>query len=131
VSSADSQKDAKDFCTKNANILQKMPYQQCGIAFRNEETKGLESSKFTNLTAGALQQALSKVSADQYMLRNYVMVKPQDDCFYKMIQSIQSAKDTKSEGPEESKQPSESSGASSICVVHSRYASNRTKITED
>ena len=53
-----------------------MPYMQCGFAFRDEATKSLKSSKFTSLTSEQMQQALSKVSVDQYMLRNYVMVKP-------------------------------------------------------
>ena len=38
--------------------------------------------------------------------------------------------DKKSDGSEESKEAESPNSNSNICVVHSRYASNRTKITE-
>jgi hypothetical protein len=83
---------------------------------RNEATKALLINKFSSFTDKELSRALSTVSDDQYMLGSYLTTRPQDDCFYKMEQFL---------GPEEE---SKSMPFSHICVVHSRYASNRRQI---
>ena len=58
------------------------------------------------------------MSDDQYMLGSYLTTRPQDDCFYKMEQFL---------GAEEEEVKSEVP-SSKLCVIHSRYASNRRQI---
>ena len=41
--------DAQDFLLKHSHVLQKLPYHQCGVALRNEETKEVHIKKFTSL----------------------------------------------------------------------------------
>ena len=52
-----------------------------------------------------------RVTEDEYMLQNHMIVDQKDDCFYKMNQHLVQE--------EEQKAPSK------ICILHSRYASRK------
>ena len=79
-----TKEDARGFCHNNYHLLQKTPYQQCGISFRSEATKKLLSSKFTSLSSEQLTMAMVRVTDDEYMLQNQMMVEQEEDCFFKM-----------------------------------------------
>ena len=68
------QEDARLFCQTNAHLLQKTPYQQCGLSFRSELTRSLKSCKFTSLTSEQLTMAMVRVTDDEYMLQNQMIV---------------------------------------------------------
>ena len=112
------EQNARDVCQKNASILQKAPYQQCGLSFRNEKLNSLTSQKFTSLTSEQQTMAMVRVSDEEYMLQNKIIVEPQDDCFYKMNAYCDAMKlnDQKEE---------EKDNTSKICIMHSRYASKK------
>ena len=66
--------DARQFCRANAHLLQKTPYQQCGISFRSEAERQLNSCKFTTMSSEQLTMAFGRVTNDEYMLQNHMIV---------------------------------------------------------
>jgi hypothetical protein len=73
-------------------LLQKAPYQQCGLSYRSEATKALQSSKFTSLTSEELTMAMVRVTDDEYMLQNHMIIDQEDDCFQKMDRYVNELK---------------------------------------
>ena len=111
--SGDKQGSALDFCLSHAHILQTIPYHQCGIALRNEETKDLEQvevRKFTSLGEEKWQAEHKGQSHEEYMIsRNRGTSVPlEEDCFYKMQESFKAGK-----------------LSSALGVLHSRYSSTQ------
>jgi len=74
----------------------------------------MEINKFTSLSDTELSKAMSKVTADDYLLRNRVVVPTKEDCFHKMATHL----------AEERKEAS----SSRMAVLHSRYASSKGTI---
>ena len=66
--------DARNFCQANSHLLQKTPYQQCGLLFRNETQKTVDACKFTSLTSEQLTMAMTRQTDDEYMLYNHMIV---------------------------------------------------------
>jgi len=71
--------------------------------------------------------AMVRVTDDEYMLQNHMIVNQEDDCFYKMDQYLNQRKVYDSGAEEESK---ESENKSRIAVLHSRYASRKNTMRD-
>lgn len=73
--------------------------------------------------------AMVRVTDDEYMLQNQMLVDQQDDCFFKMDQYLNALKveEGGSQDQEETKEPLVKSR---IAVLHSRYASRKNTMRE-
>ena len=131
-------------------MLQKTPYQQCGISYRDETQNKLLSHKFTSLSSEQMTKALAQVTDDEYMLHSHLIVEKKDDCFFKMEQLCQSLKNQEvKRAPKKAPQTkkmlcvsdlesdyqaadeTEHVGGTRMCVIHSRYASRRGTMRDD
>lgn len=72
--------------------------------------------------------AMVRVTDDEYMLQNHMIIDQQDDCFYKMDQFVNEIK--VEENKEESKASEDSVHKSRIAVLHSRYASRKNTMRD-
>ena len=97
------------------------------MSFSSTLTGQLHSSKFTSLTSEQLTMAMIRVTDDEYMLQNHMIVDQQDDCFFKLDQHLNQLK------IEESKQEEVKEGEirSKIAVLHSRYASRKNTMRDN
>lgn len=68
--------------------------------------------------------AMHRVTDDEYMLQNQMIVDQQDDCFYKLDQFVNELK------VEEGKEESKVEPRSRIAVLHSRYASRKNTMRD-
>ena len=72
--------------------------------------------------------AMVRVTEDEYMLQNQMIVDQADDCFNKMDVYLNELK--VEESKEESKSAAASSVRSKIAVLHSRYASRKNTMRD-
>ena len=75
--------------------------------------------------------AMVRVTDDEYMLQNHMIVDQQDDCFFKMNEFINGLKqeEQKEEVTEELKEDT-TGPKSRIAVLHSRYASRKNTVQD-
>ena len=97
------------------------------MSFSSTLTGQLHSSKFTSLTSEQLTMAMIRVTDDEYMLQNHMIVDQEEDCFFKLDQHLNQLK------IEESKQEEVKEGEirSKIAVLHSRYASRKNTMRDN
>ena len=103
------------------------------MSFRNEGTGALDSCKFTTLSSEQLTMAMVRVTDDEYMLQNHMIVDQQDDCFFKMNEYINGLKLEEQKGEEVKEEVKEEETArpkSRIAVLHSRYASRKNTVRD-
>lgn len=75
--------------------------------------------------------AMVRVTDDEYMLQNHMIIDQTEDCFYKLDQFVNELKVQETTAGEEAKEAAAASEPRSrIAVVHSRYASRKNTMRD-